>query len=271
MPELPEVETIRRGLQESVCGSVITQVVVRDRRLRWPIADNIESALALATIKQVGRRGKYLLLTTTHGSLIVHLGMSGSLILESNNAIAKKHTHVEIALQNGRCLRYHDPRRFGSMHWVESSPLTHPLLRDLGPEPLEPTFGAETLFVKSRQRSVAVKNFIMNSHVVVGVGNIYASEALFIAGIHPNRKAGQISRRRYQRLAEAIKAVLQKAISAGGTTLRDYVNGDGAPGYFAQELNVYGRKGQPCRQCARAILMRTIGQRASFYCPNCQH
>jgi formamidopyrimidine-DNA glycosylase len=269
MPELPEVETTRRGIEPHVAGQRVEAIVVRQAQLRWPVPDTVQQAVGL-TIDAVRRRAKYLLLDTARGSLVLHLGMSGSLTVQPQSKVPSKHDHLDIALQDGNCLRLNDPRRFGACLWqgVEMPPLQ--LLQTLGPEPLTDAFDGELLFERSRGKSVAVKNFIMNNAIVVGVGNIYASEALFWAGIDPRRAAGRVSRARYVNLAAHIKAVLAKAIEQGGTTLRDFLGADGKPGYFKQELQVYGRACEPCRQCARPIRSVVIGQRNSFYCPNCQ-
>lgn len=269
MPELPEVETTRRGIAPHIEGQRISRIIVRQPRLRWPVPRGLDKRLAGQVIQQVERRGKYLLIETAEGSLILHLGMSGSLRITDPAIPPRKHDHVDIVLDNGKCLRFHDPRRFGAMLWSRK-PLSHELIKNLGPEPLGDDFNGDYLFEQSRGRKLAVKNFIMDSHVVVGVGNIYASEALFLAGIHPSRPAGRISKARYLVLADAIKQVLSKAINEGGTTLRDFVREDGQPGYFAQSLNVYGRDGKACRTCGATIRKKVIGQRSSYYCPACQ-
>jgi formamidopyrimidine-DNA glycosylase len=270
MPELPEVETTRRGIEPHVCGHRIKQLLVRQRQLRWPVPRQLEQVLAGQRIERVERRGKYLLLSVGQGTLIIHLGMSGSLRVLATDAPAGPHDHIDLLLDTSRRLRYTDPRRFGAWLWTDKAVEQHPLLKKLGPEPLSDAFNADYLYSRSRGRKVAVKSFIMNSHVVVGVGNIYANEALFRAGIHPARSAGRIGRQRYQRLAEAIKSVLTDAIRQGGTTLRDFVGGEGKPGYFRQRLQVYDRRDAPCRRCATAIRETRIGQRSSFYCPACQ-
>jgi len=248
----------------------ISRVVVRDPRLRWPVPDEIHRAERQRVIG-LRRRAKYLLIELEQGGLIIHLGMSGSLRVLSEFMAPEKHDHFDIELEGGACLRFNDPRRFGAFLWADGSPDSHELLSKLGPEPLSDDFSADYLFSRSRKRRVAVKNFIMNGHVVVGVGNIYASEALFMAGIHPQRAAGKISADRYAGLVDSIRDVLSRAIRQGGTTLRDFVNSDGAPGYFAQELLVYDRAGKDCFQCGAAIRQKVIGQRSSYYCPSCQH
>lgn len=269
MPELPEVETTRRGIAPFLEGQRVTQVVVRERRLRWPIPEDLDVRLSGQRIECVERRAKYLLIKAETGSLISHLGMSGSLRLVECGLPAAKHEHVDIELASGLALRYTDPRRFGALLWC-ADPLHHVLLSKLGPEPLTESFGGERLYQQSRGRSMAVKPFIMDNAVVVGVGNIYASEALFAAGIDPRREAGSISRARYMTLAEQIKRILVHAIERGGTTLRDFVGGDGQPGYFQQELFVYGRGGEFCKNCGSTLRELKLGQRASVYCPRCQ-
>ena len=270
MPELPEVETTRRGIAASVTGRRVLEVTVRQPRLRWPIPAELVREWPGQTIVAVSRRAKYLLLESTEATAILHLGMSGSLSLVRPGTAAGKHDHVDIVLDGPRLLRFTDPRRFGALLWTRDAPLSHPLLAALGPEPFAPEFTGQWLYARSRGRRVAVKSFIMNSRVVVGVGNIYASEALFRAGINPARAAGRVGAERYARLAGVIVQVLVEAIAAGGTTLRDFVDGEGRPGYFGQSLGVYGRQGERCRQCGEAIRRRIIGQRASYYCPRCQ-
>jgi formamidopyrimidine-DNA glycosylase len=270
MPELPEVETTRRGIAPHVCGRHVTQLLVRQRQLRWPVPGQLEQFLAGQRIERIDRRGKYLLLTVGRGTLIIHLGMSGSLRLLTTDSPPGPHDHIDLLLEDGCRLRYTDPRRFGAWLWTDGAIEQHALLQKLGPEPLSAAFDADYLYSLSRGRKLAVKSFIMNSHVVVGVGNIYANEALFRAGIHPARAAGRIARQRYQGLVEAIKSVLDDAIREGGTTLRDFVGGEGKPGYFKQRLQVYDRRDAPCRCCASTIRETRIGQRSSFFCPACQ-
>lgn len=269
MPELPEVETSRRGIAPYLVGERIGGIEIRDRRLRWPIGPEIDKHLPGANITSVDRRAKYLLLNTTRGTAILHLGMSGSVFIVERDTAAGVHDHFDINLQSGKALRYRDPRRFGSLHWTDDAP-QHRLLRDLGPEPLGDEFSGDYLWAKSRKRRVAIKQFIMNAGIVVGVGNIYASESLFMAGIHPRRAAGRIALVRYELLAESIKVVLEKAIAAGGTTLRDFYGGDGEAGYFQQELQVYDREDGPCRRCERPVSAFVLGQRATYYCKSCQ-
>ena len=269
MPELPEVETTRRGIEPYVTGQTIHAVIIRNRALRWPVADDVERRLTHGRIDSVGRRAKYLLFNTASGSAILHLGMSGSVSIVPPATPPGVHDHVDIALSSGEVLRFRDPRRFGSLHWADD-PLKHWLLRDLGPEPLGEAFGGEQLKRASRGRRIAVKPFIMSARVVVGVGNIYASEALFLAGIHPRRQAGRVARARYERLADAIREVLTRAIAAGGTTLRDFYGFNGQAGYFKQQLEVYGREDQPCRRCDAPIKNIVLGTRATYYCVQCQ-
>ena len=270
MPELPEVETTRRGLLPHAKDARVAAVEVRDHRLRWPVPAEFTRFLTGATIVDIERRGKYLLFRTDAGTLIAHLGMSGSLRVVRESDPVGKHDHVDICLGSGAILRYNDPRRFGCMLWTLDDPRQHELLRHLGPEPLEPGFDGDYLYSLSRGRKVAVKAFIMDSKVVVGVGNIYANEALFMAGIRPGRAAGRVSRPRYQRLAEAIREVLSAAVKQGGTTLRDFVGGDGRPGYFRQQLNVYDHGGEPCPRCGTELRESRLGQRSTVYCPDCQ-
>lgn len=270
MPELPEVETTRRGIAPHLRGRRIAGTVVREARLRWPVPETALSALTGIAVESVERRAKYLLLRTAHGTLMLHLGMSGSLRVVPATVPPQPHDHFDLLLDDGRCLRLRDPRRFGSIHWVTGDPCAHPLLASLGPEPLDPAFDGDHLYRLAHGRRRAAKDFIMDSRVVVGVGNIYAAEALFAAGIHPRRPAGRISRARYERLAEAIRVVLAGAIEQGGTTLRDFTNAEGEPGYFRISLAVYDRAGEPCRRCGRPLRTARIGQRATVYCPRCQ-
>ena len=269
MPELPEVETTRRGIEPHLKGRRMDAVEVRDSRLRWPVPDAVQQACG-QRVRAVERRAKYLLIRMESGTLMLHLGMSGSLRVVPAGHEPGKHDHVDLHIDNGQLIRFNDPRRFGSLLWLDSNDEDHPLLSDLGPEPLSADFSGDYLWQCSRQRRVAVKSFVMNGHVVVGVGNIYASEALFRAGIHPLRAAGRISKLRYQWLASSIRDVLEEAIRQGGTTLRDFASSDGQPGYFGQDLAVYGREGLPCIQCQSPLRQRRIGQRASYYCSKCQ-
>lgn len=269
MPELPEVETTRRGVAPYCSGVQVQRLVVREPRLRWPVPQQLPQRLEGQQIDAVERRAKYLLFRTSAGTLLVHLGMSGSLRVVTPEQSPGKHDHIDIQLRNGACLRYNDPRRFGCFLWLEPAE-QHPLLQALGPEPLSPEFDGEMLYRRSRGRSVPVKSFIMNGKVVVGVGNIYANEALFLSGIDPRRAAGRISPVRYGVLADRIKQVLTSAIEQGGTTLRDFVGGDGKPGYFAQQLYVYGRGGSPCKACGQPLRETRLGQRTTVFCVTCQ-
>jgi len=270
MPELPEVETTRRGISDHICNLPIIGVTVRQPMLRWPVPDNLDGLLTGKTFLSVERRAKYLLLTTVEGTLIIHLGMSGSLRILSSEIAPEKHDHVDIIFANSTVLRLRDPRRFGAVLWSPFVPARHALLDDLGIEPLLTPFNGRYLYDKARKRKVDIKQFIMNSHIVVGVGNIYASEALFLSGIHPATSSHKISLQRMQKLAGAIKSVLRKAIKKGGTSLRDFTQSDGKPGYFKQSLNVYGRENQPCVNCGSRIKLIKQGQRATYYCPRCQ-
>jgi formamidopyrimidine-DNA glycosylase len=270
MPELPEVETTRRGIAPALVGHRVVDMIVRDRRLRWPMAADLETAIRHQIVQRVERRAKYILIGFDAGTLIVHLGMSGSLRVLEALVPPRPHDHWDLVLDSSKALRFHDPRRFGSAHWTSSNPHQHPLLAKLAPEPLSDEFDAAYLHRATRHRSVAIKTFIMNSQVVVGVGNIYASEALFRAGISPRRAAGRITRAQALALTHAIKAVLTEAIDVGGTTLRDYVNTDGLPGYFRQRLFVYEREGQPCRTCRTPVKQFVQGQRSTYWCARCQ-
>lgn len=269
MPELPEVETTCRGIEPHMLNKTIKSIIVRHRGLRWPIPKNLENELEGQRIKQITRRGKYILITVKTGTLIIHLGMSGSLRRVKCSEQAEKHDHFEIVLGQ-HCIRYRDPRRFGAVLFTSDDPLQHKLLKDLGPEPLDKIFNGQYLFERSRNRKVSIKQFIMDSKIVVGVGNIYANESLFYAGINPNRAAGKISLERYRLLAKSIKKVLRAAIKQGGTSLKDFIKTDGQPGYFKQKLAVYGREGEPCIQCRKPIKHLVQGQRASYYCSHCQ-
>ncbi|MGB1438593.1 MAG: bifunctional DNA-formamidopyrimidine glycosylase/DNA-(apurinic or apyrimidinic site) lyase [Luminiphilus sp.] len=268
MPELPEVETTRRGVEPHVLGRQILSLTVRQTNLRWPVAPELPTLLAGQQILRARRRAKYLLLDAERHTLMIHLGMSGSLRIMPVTSPPLFHDHVDIVLDDGNCLRYNDPRRFGSMHLLTSD--DHPLLNQLGPEPLSSDFDGAWLYDRARGRRAPVKQFLMDGQVVVGVGNIYANEALFMAGIHPARAAGRISLQRFVRLADAVKVLLSVAIEQGGTTLRDFVGSDGQPGYFAQQLNVYGRAGLACRQCTRTLRELRQSNRSSVYCPGCQ-
>lgn len=271
MPELPEVETTCRGIRPHITGKTIVKVIIRQKQLRWPVTENLPEILSGLVIKNVSRRGKYLLLkTNTVNTVILHLGMSGSLRIVNTELVPGKHDHVDFVFTDNTLLRYNDTRRFGAI-LLSCEPIhQHKLIRSLGPEPLSDEFTGGHLYLLSKNRKSKVKSFIMDSHNVVGVGNIYASESLFMAGIHPARQAGKISLKRYQKLAACIKLVLQQAIEQGGTTLRDFVNEQGNPGYFQQSLAVYGRAGESCIRCSTPIKQIKIAQRASYYCSLCQ-
>lgn len=271
MPELPEVETTRRGIAPALEDRVIHEVVVRERRLRWPVTVGLEARLRGQRVLGLHRRAKFLLLETAAGTALMHLGMSGSMRIVEPGEQPEKHDHFDIVVKAGDVIRFNDPRRFGSLLWAGTSAEEHPLLARLGPEPLGPDFSGAYLHGTAQKRRVGIKQHIMNSHVVAGVGNIYANEALFRAGIHPARAAGRIALARMNTLAEEIRAVLDAAIRRGGTTLRDYRGGDGKPGYFRQELLVYERDGKPCKRCSTPLTRTVQGQRATYYCPRCQH
>lgn len=268
MPELPEVETTRRGIDPHVVGQAITRIIVRQPKLRWPVPAEIQQLVG-ATFSHTTRRGKYLLLETQYGTALIHLGMSGSLRICGADSPPEKHDHVDIVLGSGMALRLRDPRRFGAVLWAGCGEL-HPLLVSLGVEPLEDEFSGDYLHARADRRQVSIKEFIMNAQVVVGVGNIYANESLFMAGIDPRRTAGSVPLAQLRQLAEAIRIVLARAIGQGGTTLRDFVREDGQTGYFQMELQVYGRGNEPCTQCATPLQHIRQGQRSTWYCPRCQ-
>ena len=270
MPELPEVETTRRGIAPRLLNNTITRVIIRERRLRWPIPEIVETELKGQTIASVERRAKYLILNMGRGHILLHLGMSGSLRILPVTSPVQKHDHVDFELNNGYCLRFTDPRRFGALLWTPDPPEQHPLLRHLGPEPLSEAFNSAELYALSRGRQTPIKSFVMDGRIVVGVGNIYANEALFHAGISPIRAAGRISLKRYEVLVTAIREVLNAAIEQGGTTLRDFVGSDGDPGYFRQQLTVYDRAGLSCIRCGAEVRVRRLGQRSTYYCSSCQ-
>jgi formamidopyrimidine-DNA glycosylase len=270
MPELPEVETTRRGIAPHIENNTISAVIVRNRNMRWPIPKGLNAKLSKQKIISVTRRAKYLLIKTEIGTLILHLGMSGSLRILATTEEVEKHDHFELQFKDGICLRLRDPRRFGAVLWTKDEPLEHKLLINLGPEPLDKAFNADLLFEKSRKRKTSIKQFIMDAKIVVGVGNIYASEALFNAGINPKRLAGKITKKHSQNLTSAIKKILTQAIKQGGTTLKDFTASDGKPGYFQQKLKVYARKDKPCLKCKKLIKQITLGQRSTFYCSHCQ-
>jgi formamidopyrimidine-DNA glycosylase len=270
MPELPEVETTCRGIEPLLVQSVISDVVIHNPSLRWPVPEVLKDVLPGQRVLSIKRRGKYLLIGLDTGTLILHLGMTGNLRVADSLTARRKHDHVEIFFQEGFILRFNDSRRFGAIFWTQHDPSLHQSLKKLGPEPLTENFDAEYLFLKSRNRKVATKIFIMNHQIVVGVGNIYANEALFDAGISPNKAAKCLTRKEVKRLVEAIKVVLQKAIDAGGTTLRDFTDSQGREGYFKVDLKVYGRDGELCLVCRDTIRTKRLGQRSTFFCPTCQ-
>lgn len=269
MPELPEVEVSRQGVAPKITGRTIVDVIIRTPKLRWDVPSEVCSTKNLV-IQDVTRRAKYIFINTEQGSIIIHLGMTGFLRVFDKTTPLKKHDHFDIVLDDGQCLRLNDARKFGAVLWQGKSEPPHVLLQKLGPEPLTDDFTVDTLYDNSRGRSSTVKQFIMDNHVVVGVGNIYANEALFMSGIHPLRKAGNISKARYQRLVENIKIVLAAAIKQGGTTLQDFSNVDGNPGYFRLHLNVYGRTDEACHTCQTPIRSKMVGQRNTFWCVQCQ-
>jgi len=270
MPELPEVETTTRGITPHILHNTVARVILRHPTLRWPIPKNLSELLAQHPITAVERRGKYILLACNHGTLILHLGMSGVLRIVRNDTPAAKHDHVDIQFINGTCLRFSDPRRFGSVLWTTEDPLQHQLLKKLAPEPLSKAFTAKYFYEKSRKKSVRIKQFLMNNHYVVGVGNIYANEALFAAGISPQRPTQKITLAECTQLISAIKNVLRKAIRFGGTTLKDFTNSEGKPGYFRNQLQVYAQGGKPCPKCGVTLKEIHQGGRATVFCGKCQ-
>ncbi len=270
MPELPEVETTRRGVEPHVVGRTVVALNVHEARLRWPVPAELAGQLAGQRVQRAGRRAKYLLLELTRGTLLWHLGMSGSLRVLPQDTPRIEHDHLDLVLDSGYVLRFNDPRRFGSLHYTTGDPHEHPLLAQLAPEPFDAGFNAEYLWRTTRRRRVAIKQLLMNSRLVVGVGNIYASEALFRARVRPRRAARTLTHTEAERLVRAIRKVLELAIRVGGTTLRDYVGADGSPGYFRQRLYVYERDGKPCRVCRTPVRAITQGQRSTYYCPTCQ-
>jgi formamidopyrimidine-DNA glycosylase len=270
MPELPEVETTLRGLDSHLQEKTVQDAVIRCEQLRWPIPSSLKKILVGQTLQFLSRRGKYLLLHFDTGTLIIHLGMSGSLTVLTTALPARKHDHVDIVFSSTLIMRYTDPRRFGAILWTEKDPQHHFLLKSLGVEPLEQTFSAEMLYKITQKRNMAIKSLIMNAHVVVGVGNIYATEALFLARIHPANSAKALTFEQCERLVNAIKQILTQAIQQGGTTLKDFVNSEGKPGYFSQQLNVYGREKLPCIICQTTLQSLRLNQRSSTFCPCCQ-
>jgi formamidopyrimidine-DNA glycosylase len=271
MPELPEVETTCQGISPYLVGNIITAVIVRQFQLRWAVPVDLAHTLSGLQINSVTRRGKYCLLNTNAGTVILHLGMSGNLRIIHAGEKPGKHDHVDFIFKNNIVLRFNDQRRFGAVLWTKEELAAHPLLKNLGPEPLTADFNPEYLHNQALKRKIPLKTFIMDGHVVVGVGNIYASESLFLAGLLPTRTTANLSLIDCQKLVATIKNVLERAIEQGGTTLKDFVNAEGKPGYFSQSLAVYGRAAQPCYQCQNLIQQLKIGQRASYFCPVCQH
>ncbi len=269
MPELPEVETTRRGLLPHVVGRRIRDVIVRESRLRWPVPRDLAGRVRGERVADIRRRGKYLLFDVGEGHLLVHLGMSGSLSLVPSGTPPRRHDHVDLALEGESTLRLTDPRRFGAVLWVRH-PETHALLRSLGIEPFDDAFGGACLHALAKGRRVPVKLFLMNANIVTGIGNIYANEALFAAGVHPSRAAGRVSGERWDRIAAAVRRTLERALAAGGSTLRDFVGGDGRPGYFQNEYAVYGRAGEPCPACGAPVKAARHAGRATYYCASCQ-
>ena len=271
MPELPEVETTCRGITPHIVGQTIKQVLIRQPQLRWPVPETLNKVLCGLEIHSVSRRAKYLLFSTEAGTMLIHLGMSGSLRIMSAALAPGKHDHIDFIFNNDTVLRFNDTRRFGAVLWTDAPVEQHPLLKDLGPEPLLDAFNGELLYQRANSRKVPVKSFIMDSHVVVGIGNIYANEALFMAGILPSRPAGSISLAHYEKLADCIRIILLQAILQGGTTLRDFVNEAGKPGYFKQQLRVYGRANLPCIDCLQPLIEIRMANRTTVFCKTCQH
>ena len=269
MPELPEVETTKRGLEQHVVGRQVLSAQIHQKQLRWEIPSHLPTTIKGEFIKKISRRAKYILIKFSNGTLVMHLGMSGSVSVVPSDEVLKKHHHFELILVNGTSMRFHDPRRFGSILWQQNNEQLS-LFKNLGPEPLSSEFNDNTLYLSSRDRKKNIKAFIMDSNIVVGVGNIYASESLFLAGISPKKVAGKTSKKRYQVLTQCIKQILSEAINKGGTTLNDFSNIDGKPGYFSQVLSVYGRNEMPCYRCDGTIKRIIQNQRASYYCPRCQ-
>jgi len=270
MPELPEVETVMRGLVPHLEGAIIDDVIIRCPQLRWPIPRDLKNSLSTQKIIKISRRGKYLLIHVTTGTLIIHLGMSGSLRVLTQMTPPKPHDHMDLVFSNHMLLRYNDPRRFGAILWTEEDPLQHALLKTMGIEPLDADFTGQYLKLLALKRHTPIKSFIMNSKVVVGIGNIYAAEALFLAGIHPLTPTNLLSTQQCDQLVKSIKTILNDAISEGGTTLKDFVNSEGKPGYFSQKLNVYGRAGLPCMVCHSPLQSMKLGQRSTVFCETCQ-
>ena len=271
MPELPEVETTCRGVAPYIVGLEFKEIIIRQASLRWPVPLELEALLSGLSVESVARRAKYILIKTDKGTLIIHLGMSGSLRIILDGQTPKKHDHIDFIFSDDTVLRFNDQRRFGAVLWTSSPIAEHQLIKDLGPEPLLTNFDGQYLYKRAKNRKVPVKTFIMDSHVVVGVGNIYANEALFMAGIHPERHAGVVSLLEFELLVACIKEILQRAIQQGGTTLRDFVNADGKAGYFQQQLHVYGRAKRPCSQCNQPLQEIRLANRTTVFCLQCQN
>jgi formamidopyrimidine-DNA glycosylase len=271
MPELPEVEAVRLGLSSLLTEQTIEKIIVRNEHLRWPVLPHLSKRMQGAKILEIKRRGKYILLHSTQGDLILHLGMSGRVLVCQEKRELGPHDHIDIIFKNGLILRYSDPRRFGSLIWTPNPAEKHELLSHIGPEPLTSQFNAKQSQKLAQGRKQAIKSFLMDAHIVAGIGNIYANEALFLAGIHPSTPAGKLTTNQMEILVRSCKQVLRKAIKAGGTTLKDFQNALGDPGQFSQQLYVYGQTDKPCRRCNTSIQRLTINQRASFYCPQCQN
>jgi len=270
MPELPEVETTMRGIIPHVKQQTIAKVIVRQYQLRWPIPTDIQQILLGKTIIHIERMGKYLLLKTHSGAIIIHLGMSGNLRILAEECLPNKHDHVDLVFHNNKVLRFTDPRRFGAFLWVEGDPGNHCLLKNLGIEPLTKGFSSKYLWLRAQNRVMPIKSFLMDSKIVTGIGNIYATEALFEAGIYPAVPAKSVSIERLDKLVKSIKEILRCAIKQGGTTLKDFINSDGKPGYFSNQLKAYGRDGLPCVVCHSTLQLMQIGQRSTVYCNRCQ-
>jgi formamidopyrimidine-DNA glycosylase len=270
MPELPEVETTLNGIKPYITHQQVTNVIVREPQLRWPIPKALKTHLLHHSVQSLSRRGKYLLIQFDNGTLLLHLGMSGRLCVLSEKIAPKKHDHIDICFANHYCLRFTDPRRFGAVLWTNKDPAMHALIKHMGPEPLTEAFHHDYLWERAHKRKISIKSYIMNGKTVAGVGNIYATEALFLAHIHPERPACSVSQAEFQQLTTIIKSILKKAIEKGGTTLKDFMKPSGSPGYFAIELNAYGREGKPCPRCKTTLKMARIGQRSTVYCPTCQ-
>ncbi len=270
MPELPEVEITRLGIQAHIEGQILEKIVIRESRLRWPVPSTLKK-LKNITILKVSRRAKYIFIITNQGTIIIHLGMSGRLSILKSNVPSKKHDHIDFIFKNKTVIRYTDPRRFGAVLWTTENPEQHPLLAKLGPEPLSKKFTAKYLYQKTQKKLIMIKQLIMNQEIVVGIGNIYANEALFTARLSPTRKCNSLTEVECERLVDELQSVLKKAIQQGGTTLRDFLTPEGKLGYFVQQLLVYGREGEDCVQCKNILISQRINQRSTVYCKTCQN